>query len=49
MQSATNPIEIGYKIRKLEKFENQKSDIYLANGGRHFEYLIKFLLISKSQ
>ena len=48
MQSATNLIEIGHKIRKLE-FENQNSDIYLDNEGRHFEYLIHFLLILKSQ
>ena len=26
MQSATNLIKIGYKIRKLEQFENQNSD-----------------------
>ena len=40
MQSATNPIEIGYKLSKFEQFENQNSDIYLAHGGRHYEYLI---------
>ena len=40
MQSATNLIKIGYKIRKLEQFENQNSDIYQANGGRHFDYFI---------
>ena len=44
MQSATNPIKIGYKIRKLEQFVNQNSDIYQACGGRYFEYLITFLL-----
>ena len=42
MQTATNLIKIGYKIRKLEQFENRNSDIYYANGDRHFEYLIKF-------
>ena len=31
-----------------EQFENQNSDIYETNGGRHFEYLIDFLLILKS-
>ena len=29
MQSATNLINIGYRIRKLEQFENQNSDIYI--------------------
>ena len=38
MQSATNLIKIEYKIRILEQLENQTSDIYVANGGRHFEY-----------
>ena len=40
MQSATIPIKIGYKIRNLEQFENQKSDISWAHGGCHFEYLL---------
>ena len=49
MQSTTNLIKIGYKIRKLEQLENQISDIYVANGSRYFEYSINFLLISNCQ
>ena len=29
--------------------ENQTYDLYLANGGRHFEYLVIFLFVLKSQ
>ena len=36
MQPATNSIKSGYKIRKLEQFENQNIDIYETNGGCHY-------------
>ena len=28
LQSATNLVKIGYKIRKLQQFENQNSDFF---------------------
>ena len=34
MQSASNLIQIGYKIRALEQFENQHAYFH---GGHHFE------------